>query len=591
MTDPENADAPGGETRGDRMSDASDSERTSGKRDRRPWETEPYVDAEAATQRAMVAAQPPAVDLNTPAMAAWLKKAWDDEIGAVTNATEGHRQDVLFPAACNLFEIVAAGALDETAVYEALRDACRVNGLEQHDGAESIERTLRNARRKGFDKPRDLSVVGTRARARDVYADDTPKLLMFDDFRRLERGFWTERETLKTVYLAALSRMCAPWAVLAHCAAIALVQVRPHIVLPALIGHGSLNWFAAVAAKSGDSKSASEDVARDLMPCDVDPKNLGSGEGLVDAFVRPADKETGEPAGLRESVLFTADEIDSLRALGSRTGATLSATLRSAFSGKTLGFSYRGNARHLAARSYRLALVVNVQPARAGALLDDQAGGLLQRFMWFPATDTRIDTQTPAWPGQLTLPPSSAWLYPRELVVPYETIELIKDEAVRRNRGESDPLDGHELFMREKFAFALAVLDGRDAMTSDDWRLAGVAMRVSKHVRAFVTQEAAQAAVADAERRGADRGIEHDAANTERSSREHKRRRRIETLLVGKLTAAGADGLTEGDLKQSVASRDRWSVQSIVEKLERDGEVKRLDKRSGERTVRWALVG
>src|SRR6185312_1566665 len=174
-----------------------------------------------------------------------------------------------------------------------------------------------------------------------------------------------------------------------------------------------------------------------------------------------------------------------------RAGATLPSILRSGFSGSTLGFSYRAASDlHLRKHTYRMTLVVSVQPRKAGALMDDIYGGTLQRFMWFPGSDRRITSQIPPKQGSLTLPSPSAWQFERELKVPYEAIELIRDEAERRNRGESDDIEGHALLIREKFAYALAVLDGRgDSITEEDWRLAGIASRVSAHTRDWVRYE------------------------------------------------------------------------------------------------------
>ncbi|UXA16976.1 YfjI family protein [Mycobacterium sp. SMC-4] len=514
----------------------------------------------------------------------------------MADAPKGDRNTQLFRSAANLYELVAAGALDETDVYSALRDACRANLLEQEDGEKSVTDTIASARRRGFDNPRDLSNVGTRARAGGIYADhdDEPEPLRFNDFQRLERGFWTERESLQTIYLAALSRMCSPWPVLAHCVAIALAMLRPHIVLPPLIGgRGSLNWFGVVAAPSGATKSASESVAHELVRSTVRRRNLGSGEGFLDAYTRPANKETGEPAGLHESVLFVADEGDSLQVLGSRKNATLSSTLRSAFTGAQIGFSYRTNDLHLPAHSYRTVLVINIQPAKAGVLLDDRTGGLLQRFMWFPGVDQRVSRQAPPWPGPLVLPSPAAWQYPKELAVPFEAVEMIRDAAERQHRDcdEHDNLDAHALFVREKFAFALAVLDGRDEMTPDDWRLAGVAARVSTFTRDYVTQEVDRATVTEARKRGRTRGVEFDAANDEQSRQGFQRRRRLENWVVGKLREAGSDGVTEGTLRRRAAGRDQPHIAKVLLGLAESGEVRRLDPQPGERTVRWTLNG
>jgi hypothetical protein len=45
-------------------------------------------------------------------------------------------------------------------------------------------------------------------------------------------------------------------------------------------------------------------------------------------------------------------------------------------------------------------------------------------------------------PGKLILPEHSKWRYPRELRLPHEATEFIRDERARRMRGEGDVLDG-----------------------------------------------------------------------------------------------------------------------------------------------------
>jgi hypothetical protein len=60
--------------------------------------------------------------------------------------------------------------------------------------------------------------------------------------------------------------------------------------------------------------------------------------------------------------------------------------------GEALGFAYANATRRISleAHSYRLGLVVGVQPERAGALLDGSDGGTPQRFVWLPATDPNL---------------------------------------------------------------------------------------------------------------------------------------------------------------------------------------------------------
>jgi hypothetical protein len=556
------------------------------KPNRAPWEDEPYVDRANAAQKAIAAAQPRRGDPKSAVVVSWAGKAFDEETAKVRAAPEGQRQKTLFPAAANLYEIVAAGALDETTVYNALRDACRDNRLEQDDGEKSVEDTLRNARRKGFDNPRDLSNVGTKA-GRTILLDDTSvETVELKDVLSLERGFWTSRESLQNIYLSALAQMCSPWAVLGNCAARALALVNPHVTLPPIIGgKGSLNWFVAIAAKSGGGKDSVMAVADHLVNRNVLTRNLGSGEGVIDAYVKPANKETGEPPGLHESVMFVADEIDTMATLSQRAGATLPSILRSAFSGGTLGFSYRtASSLHLAKHTYRMTLVVSVQPAKAGALMDDIYGGTLQRFMWFPASDSRITAERPTMGAPLELPSPNVWRFPTELKIPYEATELIVDERVRIVRGEADDIDGHALFIREKFAYALAVLDGRHEMTLEDWRLSGIASRVSDHTRAWVKSELMLAQESQAIDKGRLQGVTFNAADEERAYQRNKLLSRIALWAEKKMHENGGS-MTQGDLTRRAKGRDRPYVAAALDKLEGTGRV----KREGNRWIRVAV--
>jgi hypothetical protein len=400
----------------------------------------------------------------------------------------------------------------------------------------------------------------------------------------IERGFWDARESLQMVYTTAMARMCSPWAVLAHCAARALTQVRPCITLPPLIGGpGSLNWFAAITAVSGGGKGSAAAAARLLVPGHVQQHNLGSGEGLVAAFAG----DMKDPDSRREAILFSADEIDTLTALGSRTGATLMSIMRSAFSAEQLGFSYadKDKRRNIDAHTYRLTLVVSVQPERATALLNDTGGGTPQRFMWFPGTDPRITASPPWESGALTLPPPSAWLYPIELTIPDEARELILTERVKAMRGQSDALDGHALFVREKIAYALTVLDGRTDMTSEDWELSGIASDISTYTRELVLDAIKDASAREAEARGVVRGIEIETSDAERDHRRSERGQRVLRWLLDKLDKACDDGMSRQEITRAMSSRDRSILQSVLVVAVDDG----LIKRSAD-GVRWVKL-
>ena len=366
--------------------------------------------------------------------------------------------------------------------------------------------------------------------------------------------------------------MASPWAALSYTAARALTLVRPNATLPAIIGGpGSLNWFAVIAALSGGGKGAAGSVARELVPSPIRTVNPGSGEGAIQAYAIRDEK--GKITGHREAIMFDAAEIDSVTALANRSGATLMSVLRQGFSGETLGFGYadRSKAFTLDAHTYRMTLVIAVQPARAQSLFDGAGGGTPQRFMWFPGTDPRVTAETPWFPGPLTLPHPNEWRYPREIVIPAEAAELIKTERVKAMRGEQHALDGHALFVREKFAYALALLDGRIEMNSEDWRLSGIAAAVSARVRDWVAAEYAQAAEQEAAQLGTLRGITNQAADEEKTFRDSQRSARIAALVWRLLTEAGSDGVTESELRRGVTSRDRAYVVPVLHLLASQG--------------------
>lgn len=384
----------------------------------------------------------------------------------------------------------------------------------------------------------------------------------------IEQDFWESRECLAMVYNTALAMMASPWATLGVTAARALATVRPNVTLPPIIsGPGSLNLFIALVAKSGGGKGAANGAASLLVPDHlVRDKNLGSGEGLVALFGRSADED--DPTPIHESLLINVDEVDILTAIGQRTGSTMMAVLRSAFMGETLGFSYadKSKRRDLRKHTYRMTMVVSIQPKRAGPLLADEGGGTPQRFMWFPAKDDRISMEE-RWPsGPLTLPEPSEWLYPREIVIPDEARYLIRSERVKSQHEseEENALDGHALFCREKFAYALAIMDGRTNMTSEDWELSEIVANVSTYTREKCAADLKEAARIDALDRGEIRGIEMHAADDAKEYESAEKIRRVLRGVLSKLDAAGEDGVADRDLKQRTAHRDRrWLVPAL----------------------------
>lgn len=411
------------------------------------------------------------------------------------------------------------------------------------------------------------------------------------ELEALEQDFWTARPQHQLIFDAALSRMASPWAVLASCVARALALVPPSITLPPIIGgRGSLNWFAAIVGKSGSGKGAAAAVARQLVVANREQFQvlaIGSGEGMIECYRRaPAKKgEVPEPV---ESVMFELPEIDTLGAMTGRSGQTTMSVLRQGFSGEALGFSYRGRqSEGVAEHTYRMTLAASVQPSRAGALLEDAGGGTPQRFMWFPGADKRIDVNGPAWPRDLTdIPlrlnenfPSNFILgsFLGDISIPDEVRIEIASAHAARARGESDALDGHTLFCREKLAFALAYIDGRAEMTLEDWRLSGIATTVSEWTRNRAV-EAYQLAKEDEFRdRGQLKGVESAAAELGKSQETTSRITRLVELTLRKIEQSMPDGISNSDLVRRTTARDRGLLGGALDWLKGQGRIMQVE--------------
>lgn len=520
--------------------------------------------------------------------APYYRAALEKEMVEMASTGEGRRNDQLNISAFNLGQLVPHG-LTEDEVIDSLTAAARSTaGTPMTD--REIERTIRSGLDSGRQQPRyaeNTCYTPVAAGPVDVPPTEPPRI----DVRDFEGDFWESRASLKTVYTAALSGMCSPWAVLACCAARALALVDPHIKLPAIIGSrgGSLNWFAMLAAESGGGKSTAMEIAEGLIPHQVKTLNLGSGEGLIEAFGdRNDDGTVKDPAAGHRSILFSVDEIDSYSAVAGRSGSTVMPILRSAFTGGSLGFAYRKGNRLpvLPAHSYRMTLVCAAQPGRTRAMFADADGGTPQRFMWFPATDPRIAAVRPTFNGALHLPRLTDWQYPATLRVPSECEGLIVTTRASQARGETAALNSHALFAREKFAYALAILDGRSAMDSQDWRLSGVAAAVSDAVRQWVLDQLAASEAEEARQKGRLQGVAKSAADIEKAVEDGALMARCIAKVSELLEKAGDDGYTAREIRHKLTKRLQPFTEQALVFLQHDSKAHVIAANG--RADRWA---
>lgn len=415
--------------------------------------------------------------------------------------------------------------------------------------------------------------------------------------------FWASREVLRAVRSYSRARRIGRWALLGAVLARAAAEVPPSVVLPPTRGTAaSLNLYVGLCSESGGGKSAAMGTAAEVLdvrggagPLET---SLGSGEGLLAAYVH-VQKEKGQAPRVvqhRASVLFDVDEVGSLGALAARTNSTLLPFLKSAWSGRLLATQNADaeRLRRVEAHAYRLAVVAGVQPKHAGTILDDDGGGFPQRWLWMPT----YDAEMPSRAEEVSRPSPYRWQVPgvpvevaddgtvtvqrsRPMELPAEAVAAILDAAEVANRPIGAPavagtsvLDGHALLSRAKVAALLALLDGRgQEIAADDWRLAGLIMRVSDHTRASVVSVRGAEASRDADRRAIRQGRSSFIA---REAEEDTRAARVMSRLLDGIRDKGRERggpVPLGEVRKLANSRDRDVVPEALERLTATGQV------------------
>lgn len=331
----------------------------------------------------------------------------------------------------------------------------------------------------------------------------------------LPDDFWAARSLLAQVRQAAWSRIQSPDAVLGAVMARQAALTPPAFRLPPIVGApASVAWYVALCGPPNSGKTTSIATATRLLSMSghsrVVERPLGSGEGLVELYLGfEAEEQNGKTVQVRkqtkDGAFVTLDEGSALAEMAGRSGATLLPFLRSMWTGGRVGTSNASaeTTRYLPDGSYSLGLVVGFQPALAAALLADDAAGTPQRFIWASGTDPRISGDA-TWPGMLRPPALQLGREARQdsnLDVAGEVVTEIRTAALARARAEVviESLDAHRDLLRLKAAGLLAMLDGRLAVTVEDWQLAGVMVDTSAAVRAQVLDAVAMDAASRTE--------------------------------------------------------------------------------------------
>ncbi|GAA3937211.1 hypothetical protein [Actinoplanes auranticolor] len=386
--------------------------------------------------------------------------------------------------------------------------------------------------------------------------------------------FWDRRPLFQHIYRYAKANRLSPWGLLGAILVRACVATEPGVVLP---DDGSLNLFLALVGVTGQGKGrllrhAAKSVE---LFTQIEPHSIGSGQGIPHLF-KKRDRD-GTMTTLATRVLFEIPEVDKFTALTKGGESILDSELRQVYSGEAIGGAYADPTKRLpiAAHTYRLGLVMGVQPDRAGPLFQSAGGGTPQRFLWMPAYDEVQPAERPRYKAQ-----PWEWRKPEwagEMGLPDEALDEIDQDLVRRNAAGFDApaLDSHSLFTRSKVAAIIALLDSRISVSSEDWTLAGVVMDVSDRERDKVLARINSMGKAEQVRAGRSAAIRQVA--TEQAVRRitEERRDQIQAKVVTVLEGSETGSMSLNELKKhSSLKRAAADLSEVLDGMVGDGQLR-----------------
>lgn len=348
----------------------------------------------------------------------------------------------------------------------------------------------------------------------------------------------------------------------------------------------SMNTFSGLIGPSGGGKSSSKRVARHLVgiPPGMDVVEylpLGSGEGIAEAYMGEIELSDGGGKGktkvvreqVRNNALFYADEGERLvKTMFGRSGTTIGETLRTAWTGDTIG-QFNGqkvNTRVVEGGKYSLGMIIGFQPETALPLFDDAAAGTPQRFLWFSTIDTTLPDDPPGWPPPLNLSLLASQLRDTQITFADTIRKELRIDDRARVMGEivPPPLDAHKPLSMVKTSVLVAILDNRAHVTADDWELARMVWDTSCAVRDELVESAARQRAREEEARTkqhVDRTVRaHKAVSTaDRTVARVARRIAIRVHESG--------GMTFGAIRTAIAQRDRMFIEDAFDYAEAQG--------------------
>ncbi len=344
--------------------------------------------------------------------------------------------------------------------------------------------------------------------------------------RAEEDAFWSATPQLRLLRQSAYSRGAGSWPTLGCTLLRVAAATPPNYQLPDIRGdYASLNPFLVVPGRSNSGKDVAMAAARRHIDVgEINEEGVNTGEGIAAGYVYferdPDHPQGGEWVQYQNSVLWVCTEVEELAALMGRKASTLGPVIRKVWMAQQLGGKTAGREfdRKVEAHTYRAPMLINAQPGNCKALLADNEvrGGTPQRMLWLPARDpfkpsarnrpdrvAKIAWVLPAWHEGVPAEVASGVVYPAQfhpgdpglyvIGVCDDYTDAVYDAEDRADAGIGDPLDGHSVLNRGKWAAHLAAYHGVLGVTRKFWDLSDALMAVSDHARAWMVAEEGKA--------------------------------------------------------------------------------------------------
>ncbi len=408
----------------------------------------------------------------------------------------------------------------------------------------------------------------------------------------LPARFWTRRDAFQEIRAISHARQGCADAVLLNIMARVAAMTPHHLRIDTGIGTPAcLNLMVAMVDGSGRGKSRAHNIGKTNLQRNhgvdfVDDLPLGSGEGMTEAYMGTLeidDEDDGSHRGsknrprsirtqIRNNAFFYLDEGESLFKLIERQGSILGPTMRTAWSGGTIGSQNATAERNRKAVDYSLGLVVGFQPHTAVPLLADVNAGTPQRFLWVPA----IDRYIPSKRDDSTYPPINCdWeLLNRPdtaLTIDGRIKDALWEDGWLKATGQVavSSQESQLPLMLVKISGLLAIMDLRTQIDVEDWALAWEIWDTSSAFRDQVAAQGQQQ-VEEEQRQYLER--RRQVAEAEQEGRDAASTKRIQQAInqIVRISAQ-EDGVTRKTIKNALGSRLRPVMGDALEEAEEMG--------------------